>query len=332
LRRFSLILKMGEPPRSVKRRLAEQYLGALNLPAVHLDAIAALPALTPGHLETTARTVSLAAPQSPEQASAFVDQQLTHARRALGLPVPLKRRDAAIPYDIRYVNLRGSHNAETLLPALGRTQRAALCFYGVPGTGKTEFGHHIAKCLGRELMVRSGSDLLSPWVGQTEQLIAQMFEEAADRSDEVVLLLDEADTLLGDRSHARASWEISHTNEFLAQMESFPGLFICTTNLMDRLDAAVLRRFQFRLEFEALRADQLVALFVQTFGREATPGEVMALQRLAGSAVPADFANIARVLRMTPELLNGDVVGLVQEEVRSRRGMLGSVRAMGFMN
>lgn len=88
---------------------------------------------------------------------------------------------------------------------------------------------------------------------------------------------------------------------------------------MDRLDAAVLRRFQFRLEFEALRVDQLVALFVQTFGREATPGEVMALQRLAGSAVPADFANIARVLRMTPELLNGDPsLGLVQE-VRSRR-------------
>jgi SpoVK/Ycf46/Vps4 family AAA+-type ATPase len=138
--------------------------------------------------------------------------------------------------------------------------------------------------------------------------------------------------LLGDRSHARASWEISHTNEFLAQMESFPGLFICTTNLLDRLDAAVLRRFQFRLEFEALRTDQVLQLFVQTFGREATPGEAMALQRLAGSAVPADFANIARVLRMTPELLNGDVVGLVQEEVRSRRGMLGSVRAMGFMN
>jgi SpoVK/Ycf46/Vps4 family AAA+-type ATPase len=293
LRRFSLILKMGEPPRSVKRRLAEQYLGALNLPAVQLDAIAALPALTPGHLETTARTVSLAAPQSPEQASAFVDQQLTHARRALGLPVPLKRRDAAIPYDIRLRQPAREPQRGDLAARAGRTQRAALCFYGVPGTGKTEFGHHIAKCLGRELMVKSGSDLLSPWVGQTEQLIAQMFEEAADRADEVVLLLDEADTLLGDRSHARASWEISHTNEFLAQMESFPGLFICTTNLMDRLDAAVLRRFQFRLEFEALRADQLVALFVQTFGREATPGEAMALQRLAGSAVPADFANIA---------------------------------------
>ncbi len=330
LRRFSLVLKMGEPPRSVKRRLAEQYLGALKLPATQLDAIAALPQLTPGHLETTARTVALAAPASPEQASAFVDQQLTNARRALGLPAQLKRRDAAIPYDTRFVNLRGSHSAQTLLPALARHPRAALCFYGVPGTGKTEFGHHIAKSLGRELIVKSGSDLLSPWVGQTEQLIAQMFEEAADRADEVVLLLDEADTLLGDRGHAGARWEVSQTNEFLAQMESFPGLFICTTNLLDRLDAAVLRRFQFRLEFEALRADQLPVLFEQTFGRAATQGEELALRRLAGSAVAADFANIARVLRFTPELLNGDLPALVQEEVRSRRGVNGNERPIGF--
>jgi SpoVK/Ycf46/Vps4 family AAA+-type ATPase len=330
LRRFSLVLKMGEPPRSVKRRLAEQYLGALKLPATQLDAIAALPQLTPGHLETTARTVALAAPASPEQASAFVDQQLTNARRALGLPAQLKRRDAAIPYDTRFVNLRGSHSAQTLLPALARHPRAALCFYGVPGTGKTEFGHHIAKSLGRELIVKSGSDLLSPWVGQTEQLIAQMFEEAADRADEVVLLLDEADTLLADRSHAGASWEVSQTNEFLAQMESFPGLFICTTNMLERLDAAVLRRFQFRLEFEALRVEQLSVLFEQTFGRAATQGEELALRRLAGSAVAADFANIARVLRFTPELLNGDLPALVQEEVRSRRGVTGNARPIGF--
>ena len=163
-----------------------------------------------------------------------------------------------------------------------------------------EFGHHIAKALGRELIVKSGSDLLSPWVGQTEQLIAQMFEEAADRADDVVLLLDEAD----------ASWEVSQTNEFLAQMESFPGLFICTTNLLARLDTAVLRRFQLRLEFEALREDQLLALFAQTFGRAPTPGEAPALRRLAGSAIPADFANIARVLRFTPKLL--DIGGLMQ--------------------
>jgi SpoVK/Ycf46/Vps4 family AAA+-type ATPase len=330
LRRFSLVLKMDEPPRSVKRRLAQQYLGGLNLPAAQLDAIASLTQLTPGHLEITARTVILAAPESPEQASTFVDQQLTNARRALGLPTLVRRRDTAITYDTRFVNIRGGHSVETLLPALSRHSRAALCFYGVPGTGKTEFGHHIAKHLDRELIVKSGSDLLSPWVGQTEQLIAQMFENAADRSDEVVLLLDEADTLLSDRAHAGASWEVSQTNEFLAQMESFPGLFICTTNMLDRVDAAVLRRFQFRLEFEALREDQLLILFGQTFGRSTTPCEEPALRRLAGMAVTADFANIARVLRFAPELIDGDLVALVQEEVRGRRGLTGNARPMGF--
>ena len=330
LRRFSLVLKMGEPPRSVKRRLAQQYLGELNLPTAQLDAIASMPQLTPGHLETTARTVRLAAPGSPEQASAFVDQQLTNARRALGLPTLLKRRDAAIAYDTRFVNLRGSHSAETLLPALGRHPRAALCFYGVPGTGKTEFGHHIAQRLDRELIVKSGSDLLSPWVGQTEQMIAKMFEDAADRADEVVLLLDEADTLLADRTRAGASWELSHTNEFLAQMESFPGIFICTTNMVERLDAAVLRRFQFRLEFETLRAEQLLTLFERTFARTVKPSEEPALRRLTGTAVTADFANVARLLRFTPELLNGDLAALVREEVRSRQGITGNLRPMGF--
>lgn len=225
---------------------------------------------------------------------------------------------------------RGEPVDESLQDCTRSHPRAALCFYGVPGTGKTEFGHHIAQRLDRELIVKSGSDLLSPWVGQTEQLIARMFEDAADRADEVVLLLDEVDTLLADRTRAGASWEVSHTNEFLAQMESFPGIFICTTNMVERLDAAVLRRFQFRLEFEALRAEQLLALFEQTFARTVNPSEEPALRRLAGTAVTADFANVARLLRFTPELLNGDLAALVQEEVRSRQGLTGNPRPMGF--
>jgi transitional endoplasmic reticulum ATPase len=77
-----------------------------------------------------------------------------------------------------------------------------------------------------------------------------------------------------DRTHAGASWEVSQTNEFLAQMESFPGLSSSAPpTCWIVVDAAVLRRFQFRLEFEALRADQLLILFGQTFGRSATPCE-----------------------------------------------------------
>src|SRR3546814_3182743 len=54
--------------------------------------------------------------------------------------------------------------------------------------------------------------------------LAEMFYRAAERADEVVLLLDEAGTFLKERSSASTSWEQSHTNEFLARMETFPGI------------------------------------------------------------------------------------------------------------
>lgn len=53
-----------------------------------------------------------------------------------------------------------------------------LLLYGPPGTGKTEFAKHIARTLGRNLIVRRASDLLGMYVGQTEAQIAQVFEEA----------------------------------------------------------------------------------------------------------------------------------------------------------
>lgn len=43
-------------------------------------------------------------------------------------------------------------------------------------------------------------------------------------------------------------------------MERFNGLFICTTNLMDRVDRAALRRFAVKLRFDYLRPEQVSAL------------------------------------------------------------------------
>ena len=53
-----------------------------------------------------------------------------------------------------------------------------------------------------------------------------------------MLVIDEADSVLFDRDHARHSWEISFTNEFLTRMEHFRGILICTTNRMKDLDGA----------------------------------------------------------------------------------------------
>jgi SpoVK/Ycf46/Vps4 family AAA+-type ATPase len=126
----------------------------------------------------------------------------------------------------------------------------SLLFHGPSGTGKSHLARQIAHHLKRELVCRRASDLLSPWVGMTEQLIRQAYEEAERK--EAVLVFDEADSFLFTRERAQRSWEISFTNEFLTWMESFCGIQIFTTNRLSDLDAASLRRFNYKLEFACL--------------------------------------------------------------------------------
>jgi SpoVK/Ycf46/Vps4 family AAA+-type ATPase len=73
-----------------------------------------------------------------------------------------------------------------------------LLFHGLPGTGKTEFARYLAETLDRELIQRRASDLLSMWVGGTEQAIAAAFRQAEAAAG--ILLLDEADSLFLNRT------------------------------------------------------------------------------------------------------------------------------------
>ena len=45
-------------------------------------------------------------------------------------------------------------------------------------------------------------------------------------------------------------------NEMLTQMESYSGVFIATTNLMQGLDQAALRRFDLKVKFDFLASEQ----------------------------------------------------------------------------
>ena len=116
---------------------------------------------------------------------------------------------------------------------------------------------------------KRASDILSPWVGETEQNIASAFREARD--SEAFLVFDEAESLLADRRHAERNWEVSQTNEMLTWMESHPLPFACTTNFGDRLDAATLRRFVFKIALDYLAPGQAVSAFRAYFGIDAPP-------------------------------------------------------------
>ena len=126
-------------------------------------------------------------------------------------------------------------------------QGASAIFDGPPGSGKTIAAEAVANELGVHIRRISPSDLLSKYVGETEQLTKRLFKDAT--KNKYLLFIDEAEGLLASRENARASWERTQINEFLQQVEAFTGNLIIATNFKNILDPAFARRFLFQIHF-----------------------------------------------------------------------------------
>ena len=123
-------------------------------------------------------------------------------------------------YDLSILNCGA--DLEELANGIEKSKSARICLYGPAGTGKSAFGKYIAKKLNKKLIIKKGSDLLSMFVGGTEENIAQAFREA--KNQKAVLVFDEVDSFLADRTTAKVNWEITQVNEMLTQMEEFEGI------------------------------------------------------------------------------------------------------------
>jgi len=173
-------------------------------------------------------------------------------------------------------------------------RNVSFCLEGPTGAGKSAWAKHLARVMQMSVIEVHASDLLSKWVGESEQKIAQAFAEA--RANDAILLFNEADSLLADRREAMRSWEVSQVNEMLTWMENHPLPFICTTNLATRLDPAAHRRFTFRIRFTWLGPTQIRTAWITHFGTQ-PPDGVRLIERITAG----DFANVARRLRFLEE-------------------------------
>jgi transitional endoplasmic reticulum ATPase len=182
-----------------------------------------------------------------------------------------------------------------------RARHFSLCLSGPPGTGKSAYARHLAKELGLEVIHKRASDLLGALVGESEKRIAAAFDEA--RETGAMLIFDEAESFLFDRRDALRSWEVTQVNEMLTWMESHPLPVCCTTNLMDRLDLASLRRFTFHIRLAFLDRAGLAHAFRVFFGFDDAPA---ALLRTANLTL-GDFAQVRR---------QGEVLGLLGDAAR----------------
>ena len=183
----------------------------------------------------------------------------------------------------------------------------SMCLYSPPGTGKSLYCNYLADKLGIEVIHKRVSDLVSCWVGQTEQQIRAAFDEAKEKK--AMLVFDEADSFFQSRSTAQHSWEVTQVNELLQCMENHKYPFMCTTNIMEGMDEASLRRFSFKVKFDYLRKEQVKEAMKLFFNLDSnfyinglTPGDFANVQKKTEFMKITDEAEITKMLEQEVEL------------------------------
>lgn len=330
-RRFQYHLELKSPPPGARLGLVTRALGNVEVSAEFAARLAERRGLTPAQIRTAVRFAQLAGGQglSGEDSERLIERQLANADRALGHQAHERgARVVVTQYALELLNCESRFEIPRIVAALHKRPVGNLCFYGPPGSGKTALAEHIAQVLGRPLMIRQASDLASKFVGETEQNMARMFENAS--TEGAVLLLDEADSFLRSRRMAERNYEVSEVNEMLAGMERFAGVFICTTNLFEDLDEAALRRFAFKIRFKPLRAEQRILMFEREAGLVSASAEQR--ERLVALDVltPGDFAAVRQQIEILAETLSPDEF-LAQLEAEHRlKPEVRQQRSIGF--
>lgn len=362
LRRFDIVLEIHAPPKEKKQAMIEK---ALKSQKIQLDSMIisqiSESSLSQGVLlqackvaKTLAKTSKQSAKERQKSIRESLIQVLNEHLKLQGQPTIATKAPQALPYDMslinasvdmkalceRIKNVCGAKDPNKLesnaLDSSDSTQGVRILAYGMAGSGKSEFAKALAKELNKPIMLKRASDLLSMWLGGSEKNIAAAFREAEKRG--AILVLDEVDSFLQDRSGAQRSWEVSQVNEMLTQMENFEGIFIATTNFMDTLDRASIRRFDMKVEFKPLdcaRLKQAFSLYAKHLGisdyavfLESTSAK-RALEKLENICF-GDFALIARGAAFAPLESAQELLEKLQEEARLKGLSAGSSKRVGF--
>lgn len=365
LRRFDIVLEIHAPPKEKKEELIQKSLKSQK---IHLDSkiISQISesSLSQGVLLSACKVAKTLA---KHKLSSFekkdskdrgrknkiitdsLIQVLNEHLKLQGQPTIATKAPQALPYNMslinasvdmqslceRIKNVCGARDSKESATA-DSTQGVRILAYGMAGSGKSEFAKALAKELNKPIMLKRASDLLSMWLGGSEKNIAAAFSEAEKKG--AILVLDEVDSFLQDRSGAQRSWEVSQVNEMLTQMESFEGIFIATTNFMDTLDRASIRRFDMKVEFKPLdstRLKQAFSLYAKHLGisnyavfLESTSTK-RALEKLENICF-GDFALIARGAAFAPLESAQELLEKLQEEARLKGLSADGAKRVGF--
>ncbi len=295
IRRFDMVIELPIPPKKQRERILQASCGDL-LEQASVSRMAELEVLAPAIVAKASSVIrSISNELEPRAASAALEQLISSTLEAQGHRVPAQYDPERLPESYDPALIQADADLRQVAAGLSSSRSGRLCLYGPPGTGKTAYGRWLSEQLGMPLHVKRASDLMSKWVGDNEKNIASAFREAAREG--AILLIDEVDSFLQSRREAQRAWEVTLVNEMLTQMESYAGVFIASTNLVEGLDEAALRRFDLKVKFDFLRAEQawqLLRRHCALLGFEHVAPGLQARMRRLQMLTPGDFAAVQR--------------------------------------
>lgn len=330
IRRFDMVFELPVPPKQQRENIIQEACADM-LDASAIARIAESEALAPAVVTKAASVVrTIRGELGDARAAKAIEMLISNTLEAQGHRSIHRTDPNRLPEIYDPIFLHADSDLEVVSAGLVQSKSGRLCLYGPPGTGKTAYGRWLAEQLSVPLLVKRASDLMSMWVGENERNIARAFKQAEQEG--ALLLIDEVDSFLQDRRGAHNSWEVTLVNEMLTQMESFPGVFIASTNLMDGLDQAALRRFDLKVKFDYLKPGQACELLRRHCAQLSLAAPLLEqedrLKKML-KLTPGDFAAVVRQNRFRPITSPAALVSALEAECAVKEG---AKVGMGFIH
>ncbi len=137
-----------------------------------------------------------------------------------------------------------------------------ILFFGKPGTGKTETANLISKMNSIPFREINSFEVIAPNLGESLLNLRSLIFKDKEISE--LIIINEIDGLINSRDKVNESSEIHRlTSGLLNIFDSLPKnkSLIFTTNFLDRIDEALIRRFDYVINFDCYHKEDFKQIF-----------------------------------------------------------------------
>ncbi|MDE4077476.1 CDC48 family AAA ATPase [Candidatus Methanosphaera massiliense] len=140
-----------------------------------------------------------------------------------------------------------------LFKQLGISAPKGVLLHGPPGTGKTLLAKAVANETNAHFILINGPEIMSKYVGGSEEQLRELFEEAEDNAPSIIFI-DELDAIAPKREEVTGDVERRTVAQLLTLMDGLKSrgevVVIGATNRPDAIDEALRRPGRFDREIE----------------------------------------------------------------------------------